>query len=191
MMNKKNLGIRRRILRGMLVATALSAMAWTGIGRTAPLPDPAPKAKAKKVTKGAPSKPAEKHSATKSSVQPVGNFRDPFKLPSPPVEVVAGTTGEMPGLGPMPPGPRGLIISQLKLEGIVRLGQNHPKLIAVLANSANRAYFLHENDALYNGVITKITPDSVYFREEIRDGAGKMSSREVIKKLAPESGEKK
>ena len=91
----------------------------------------------------------------------------------------------------MPPGPRGLIISQLKLEGIVRVGQNNPKLIAVLANSANRAYFLHENDELYNGVITKITPDSVYFREEIRDGEGKVSSHEVIKKLAPESGDKK
>ena len=191
MMNKKNLGIRRRILRGVLLGTALSAWAWTGIGHTAPMPDPAPKAKAKKATQGARSKPVEKHSASRASLQPVGTMRDPFKLPPPPVEVAPGTNGEIAGLGPLPPGPRGLIISQLKLEGIVRMGQTNPKLIAVLANSANRAYFLHENDALYNGVITKITPDSVYFREETRDGGGKMSSREVIKKLAPESGEKK
>lgn len=191
MMNKKYPGIRRRILKSVLVVTALSAWAWTGTGRTSPLPDPAPKTKAAKVSKKAPTKTAEKHAASGGSLQPVGNLRDPFKLPPPPAEVAPGTAGEIPGLGPLPPGPRGLIISQLKLEGIVRVGQNNPKLIAVLANSANRAYFLHENDALYNGVITKITPDSVYFREESRDGEGKMSSHEVIKKLAPESGEKK
>ncbi|HEV2348681.1 MAG TPA: hypothetical protein VG028_02435 [Terriglobia bacterium] len=93
--------------------------------------------------------------------------------------------------GPMPPGSRGLIIDQLKLEGIVRQGKENPKMIAVLANPANRAYFLHENDPLYNGVITKITPDSVYFKEDVRDAAGKTTSREVIKKLAPAPGEKK
>ncbi|MHB8653703.1 MAG: hypothetical protein ACYDA9_07480 [Terriglobia bacterium] len=175
----------------MLVVTALSAWAWAGIGRTSPLPGAAPKTKTAKVNKRAASKPTEKHPASGSALQPVGNLRDPFKLPPPPVEVAPGTTGEIPGMGPLPPGPRGLIISQLKLEGIVRVGQNNPKLIAVLANSANRAYFLHENDELYNGVITKITPDSVYFREETRNGEGKMSSHEVIKKLAPESGEKK
>ena len=191
MINKKHLGIHRRILKSVLVVAALSAWAWAGIGRTSPLPDPAPKTKAAKVAKKAPSKPAEKHAPSGPSLQSVGNMRDPFKLPPPPSVGGPGGPGEMVPPGPMPPGSRGLIISQLKLEGIVRVGQNNPKLIAVLANSANRAYFLHENDALYNGVITKITPDSVYFREESRDGGGKLSSHEVIKKLAPESGEKK
>jgi hypothetical protein len=189
MMNKKHPGVRKWILSSVLVAAAFSAGA--GIGRTSPLSDTAPKAKAKKASKAAPTKPAGKRPASGAALQPVGSSRDPFKLPPLVAEGAPGTTGEIAITGPMPPGSRGLIISQLKLEGIVRVGQNNPKLIAVLANSANRAYFLHENDALYNGVITKITPDSVYFREEIRDGGGKMSSHEVIKKLAPASGEKK
>ena len=191
MMNKKYSGLRRGIVRSVLVVTALSALSWAGIGRTAPLSDTAPKAKTKKTAKPAPAKPTEKAPGTKTALQPVGNMRDPFKLPPPPSEGGAAGPGEMVISGPLPPGSRGLIISQLKLEGIVRVGQTHPKLIAVLANSANRAYFLHENDALYNGVITKITPDSVYFREEVREGDGKMSSHEVVKKLAPASGEKK
>ena len=189
MMNNQHPGVREGILWSVLVVTALSA--WAGIGRTSPLSGAAPKTKANKATKAAPTKPAEKRPASGTASQPVGNLRDPFKLPPTLVEVAPGTAGEMTITGPMPPGSRGLIISQLKLEGIVRVGQNNPKLIAVLANSANRAYFLHENDALYNGVITKITPDSVYFREEIRDGDGKMSSHEVVKKLGPQSGEKK
>ena len=191
MMNNKHPGTGKWILRSVLVVTALSASAWAGIGRTSPLSDTAPKARTKKAAKPAPAKQTEKHGASGAALQPVGNTRDPFKLPPPPSEGGAVGPGEMVISGPLPPGSRGLIISQLKLEGIVRVGQSNPKLIAVLANSANRAYFLHENDALYNGVITKITPDSVYFREEVRDGEGKMSSHEVVKKLAPASGEKK
>ena len=94
-------------------------------------------------------------------------------------------------LGPVPAGSRGLVIGQLKLEGIVVLGKNNPKMIAVLSNPANRAYFLRENDPLYNGVVTKITPDSVYFREDVKDAGGTVTSHEVIKKLPPASGEKK
>ena len=116
--------------------------------------------------------------------------RDPFKVP-PLVPDVALQPGEVVVTGPLPPGSRGLIIGQLKLEGIVRQGKENPKMIAVLANPANRAFFLHENDPLYNGVITKITPDSVYFREDVRDAEGKTTSREVVKKMGPAPGEKK
>lgn len=140
----------------------------------------------KKPAKAAPKAPATQ--AQPSYRAPEGSLRDPFKLPPPPAEGPQG--GEME-MGPMPPGSRGLIIGQLKLEGIVRQGKENPKMIAVLANPANRAYFLHENDPLYNGVITKITPDSVYFKEDVRDAAGNTTSREVIKKLAPAPGEKK
>src|SRR5258708_27567250 len=86
-------------------------------------------------------------------------LRDPFKLPPPP-----GPGGEpsAPGddlKGPLPPGTRGLVINQVRLEGVVRLDQSNT-MIAVISNYTNRAYFVREGDAVYNGVVTKIRPDS-------------------------------
>lgn len=99
----------------------------------------------------------------------------------------------MPGIvewpaGRLPPGNRGLVISQLKLEGVVR-ENNSNKMIAVVTNETKRAYFLADNDAVYNGVVTKITPDAVYFKENVLDENGRVSTREVIKKLGAAPGE--
>jgi hypothetical protein len=112
--------------------------------------------------------------------------RDPFKLPPPPGK---GGLQEGEGItGPLPPGKRGLIISRLRLEGIVRLDTTD-EMIAVVDTNANRAYFLRENDAVYNGVVTKITPDSVYFRENVLDQQGRVQTREVVKRLSQRPGE--
>ncbi len=89
---------------------------------------------------------------------------------------------------PVGVGLRGLVISQLKLEGIVRLDTTNT-MIAVVTNYTNRAYFLRENDAVYNGTVSKITPDSVYFKENFLDPFGRVSPREVVKKLGSASGE--
>ena len=94
----------------------------------------------------------------------------------------------MEGAGPLPPGKRGLIISQLRLEGVVRQTGGRPT-IAVVTNSTNRAYFLRESDEVYNGVVSKITPDSIYFTENVRTPGGPMTSREVIKRLGSGPGE--
>jgi hypothetical protein len=194
MLNNRYTRMRKTVLKSLLLVVALVVVGWPGVGRAAPasaVPAQAKtKAKAKK-TATKPSKPAEKQSASLPKYRPAeGTNRDPFKVP-PLVPEVALQPGEIVVTGPLPPGSRGLIIGQLKLEGIVRQGKDNPKMIAVLANPANRAFFLHENDPLYNGVITKITLDSVYFREDLRDAEGKTSSREVIKKMGPASGEKK
>ena len=155
---------------------------------------PKPKATAakpsgKKVSakKAASKKPAGE-SAAKSEGAPKGpemaGRRDPFKLPGPPVP--GGAAGEQI-LGPLPPGARGLLISQLKVEGIVRLDTTST-MIAVVDNSSNRAYFLRENDAVYNGVVSKITPDSVVFRENALDASGNMVVRDVVKRLGQGPG---
>ncbi len=110
--------------------------------------------------------------------------RDPFYTPPP------ARPGSPEGAGvegPLPPGKRGLIISQLALQGIVRMETNRT-MIAVVANPENRAYFLRENDELYNGNVSKITADSVYFTERYRDADGRTSTREVVKRLTPSSG---
>lgn len=90
--------------------------------------------------------------------------------------------------GPLPPGPRGLVISQLILQGIVRQETTN-KMLAVVTNYTKRAYFLRENDAVYNGVVSRITPDAVYFKENHLDQSGRVSSVEVIKRLPSAPGE--
>ena len=81
-----------------------------------------------------------------------------------------------------------MLISQLKLEGVVR-EQTDNKMIAVVTNETKRAYFLHENDSVYNGVVSKITPDAVYFKENVLDANGRVTTREVVKRLGSAPGE--
>jgi Tfp pilus assembly protein PilP len=87
-----------------------------------------------------------------------------------------------------PPGLRGLLIAQLTLKGVVRDGATH-KMIAVVTNRSNRAYFLREGEAVYDGVVNKITPDAVYFLENVVDGKREAHSRQVVKTLNPATGE--
>jgi hypothetical protein len=131
--------------------------------------------------------PAESPSSSATSA----GKRDPFKLPDAPGG--GGKSGaesimeSAPG-GVLPPGIRGLLISQLRLEGVVR-EQSANKMIAVVTNERKLAYFLHENDSVYNGVVSKITPDSVYFKENVLDANGRVTTREVVKRLGAAPGE--
>ena len=52
-------------------------------------------------------------------------------------------------------------------------------MIAVVVNSLNKAYFLRENDPVFNGFVVKITGDSIIFKETVQDRMGKPSMREV------------
>jgi len=88
----------------------------------------------------------------------------------------------------LPTGKRGLLISHLVLQGIVR-EQTTNKMIAVVINETKVARFLYENDALYNGVVSKITPDAVYFKENVLDSQGRVTTREVVKRLGSAPGE--
>lgn len=115
--------------------------------------------------------------------------RDPFKLPASAEgkgaaeNFMASASG-----GPVPPGIRGLIISQLRLEGIVH-EQTSNKMIAVVTNETKRAYFLSENQSVYNGTVSKITVDGVYFMENALDTNGRVTTREVVKRLDSAPGE--
>ena len=115
--------------------------------------------------------------------------RDPFKLPTAfsPKLNAGGPMESAPG-GALPPGVRGLLISQLRLEGVVR-EQTANKMIAVVTNSTLRAYFLTENESVYNGVVSKITPDAIYFKENVLDANGRVTTREVKKRLGSAPGE--
>jgi Tfp pilus assembly protein PilP len=158
---------------------------------TATAPKPAakavaPKTTAKKTTKVAVDQPKEPKPAVavedkKNPVDPkkdehkismAGGRRDPFVSP-----VVNHSMG---GSG-CSTGKRCLAVDQIALTGIVK---SDAGMIAVVVNAMNKAYFLRENDPVFNGYVVKITGDSIIFKETMQDKLGKSFTREVTKKIS-------
>jgi len=96
--------------------------------------------------------------------------RDPFFSP-----VVQQPTGSGCSTGK-----KCLEIGQINLRGVVRSDNG---FIAVVTNNLNKAYFLRENDPVFNGYVVKITGDSVVFQETVQDKLGKPFTREVVKRI--------
>jgi Tfp pilus assembly protein PilP len=78
-------------------------------------------------------------------------------------------------------GKRCLAIDQIALKGVVR---SENGMIAVVVNAMDKAYFLRENDPVFNGYVTKITADSIVFKETFRDKLGKELTRDVTKTIS-------
>jgi hypothetical protein len=123
---------------------------------------------------------------TPSMLSSAAGRRDPFR------PLVTPGTGGHPAAGgisgPLPAGVRGLVISELRVEGLVRLESAHD-MIAMVTNSTKRAYFLRVNDTVYNGVVSKITPEAVYFKENALSLSGRVTTHEVEIKLGAAPGE--
>jgi Tfp pilus assembly protein PilP len=77
-------------------------------------------------------------------------------------------------------GKRCLVVDQIVLKGIVKSPSG---FIAVVENPAKRAYFMRENDPVFNGKVARITFDTVVFEEQVQDKVGKQTTREVVKKV--------
>jgi len=77
-------------------------------------------------------------------------------------------------------GKRCLAIDQIALRGIVRSDNG---MIAVVVNAAAKAYFLRENDPVFNGYVVKITGDSIVFKETFHDKLGKSLTRDITKTI--------
>jgi Tfp pilus assembly protein PilP len=117
-------------------------------------------------------KPTAGNSETADNIAPeVKRGRDPF------VSIIQMRTGNISCTGP---GKKCLMPDQIMLRGVVR---SQDESIAVVSSTANKTYFLRENDPVYNGVVVKITPDSIVFRESVTDRLGKTVQREVVKKV--------
>jgi hypothetical protein len=113
--------------------------------------------------------------ASEEQVVPDGKYaangrRDPFISP---VVSHAGGSG-------CNTGKKCLEIGAINLRGVVRAESG---FIAVVSNGLNKAYFLRENDPVFNGYVMKITGDSVVFQETLQDRLGKSFTREVVKKI--------
>jgi hypothetical protein len=77
-------------------------------------------------------------------------------------------------------GKKCLEIGQINVRGVVKAETG---FIAVVTNTLNKAYFLHENDPVFNGFVVRITGDSVVFKETMQDKLGKPFTREVVKRI--------
>lgn len=97
--------------------------------------------------------------------------RDPFLSPV----VTMGATGSGCSAGK-----RCLTIDQIALKGVVK---SESGMIAVVTNSLDKAYFLRENDPVFNGYVVKITGDSIIFKETFHDRLGKVLTRDVTKSI--------
>jgi len=110
-----------------------------------------------------PPKPEEKKWA-------MSGKRDPFFSP-----VVQQPTGSGCSTGK-----KCLEIGQINVRGVVKSDSGY---IAVVTNSLNKAYFLRENDPVFNGYVMRITGDTVVFQETVQDKLGKPMTHEVVKRI--------
>ena len=120
------------------------------------------KPEAAKTTKSEEKKPEEKKWA-------MNGKRDPFFSPVVQQNGSGCSTGK-----------KCLEIGAINLRGVVK---SDTGFIAVVTNNLNKAYFLRENDPVFNGYVVKITGDSVTFQETLQDKLGKTFTREVVKKI--------
>ena len=118
---------------------------------------------------GATENPGDDQAAPDNKWNTAGK-RDPFISP---VVSHAGGSG-------CSTGKKCLEIGAINLRGIVHAESG---FIAVVSNGLNKAYFLRENDPVFNGYVMKITGDSIVFQETLQDRLGKTFTREVVKKI--------
>jgi Tfp pilus assembly protein PilP len=116
-------------------------------------------------------KPAEPKKEETKKINLTGQ-RDPFVSPV--------VNRSMMGSGCNTGGKRCLAIDQINLKGVVK---SDTGMIAVVVNALDKAYFLHENDPVFNGYVVKITGDSIIFKETFQDKLGKSFTKEVTKKI--------
>jgi len=146
--------------QGKAVAAAVPAAKPAAPVKPAPAAVPATSADASKAAA------AEKKEDKKWAMS---GKRDPFFSP------VVQTNGSGCSTGK-----KCLEIGNINLRGVVKADSG---FIAVVTNNLNKAYFLRENDPVFNGYVVKITGDSVVFSETVQDKLGKPFTREVVKRI--------
>lgn len=105
------------------------------------------------------------------------NLRDPFRsLLVSPEDMIKQA---------LPPGKRGLVISQLTVDGIVVTPT--ARVAVVNMRGRNRAFFLRVRDELFDGYVAEIREDGVVFRERASDAFGRKYERRVVKPLTTEA----
>jgi Tfp pilus assembly protein PilP len=175
--------LKTAVAKSTPVPTPASAKTQTAAAKPA-APAKAEKAAAKTATpatepaqtaEAAQAKPEETKDAKKDEKKPedkkwaMNGKRDPFFSPVIQQNGSGCSTGK-----------KCLEIGNINLRGVVKSDSG---FIAVVTNNLNKAYFLRENDPVFNGYVVKITGDSVVFQETVQDKLGKPFTREVVKRI--------
>lgn len=168
--------------RLLAILLLMACAAWTQASAAqkpakSAAPAAKPKATAPAKTKAmpaakAPAKAATSTAAASKPAAPSGK-RDPFvSLAVVRAQQVGASCGS---------GKRCLVIDQIDLKGVVKTPKG---MIAMVENPAKKAYFLRENDPVFNGYVLKITGDSVIFKENTVDNQGRTQTRDVVKRVS-------
>ena len=128
-------------------------------------------------------RPSARRAAAKPAAAanlPVQHRRDPFA----PLITKEQTGPSVPSH--LPPGKAGLMVSTLRVDGVVRGATG---MLVLVSNPQQRVYFLRQGDRLYDGVVETISMDGVSFKEMSKDPFGKPIERVVTKRIYPSAGE--
>ena len=163
--------------RQLAILLVMACVAWaqaSAAQKPAKSAAPAAKHKPAAPAKAAAKKPASQAApaAASTAAAPSGK-RDPFiSLAVVRAQQVGASCGT---------GKRCLVIDQIDLKGVVKTVNG---MIAMVENPAKKAYFLRENDPVFNGYVEKITGDSVIFKENSVDNQGRTQTRDVVKRVS-------
>ena len=98
--------------------------------------------------------------------------RDPF--------VSLARTGATPGTGVRPAGPRGLLIAELSVRGVV---QSQGRFLASVVGPDKRTYTLGNGDQLLDGSVKVISEEAVVFVQDVTDPLSPITQREIRKPI--------
>lgn len=138
-----------------------------------------------------PPPPADSATSQNAAAPPAGDMnykyeirgrRDPFR----PLDVAAASFQTTQAPIVRPPGLKGQLVSEIRLVGIV---ETRSGILAMVQGYRSRTFFLHANDALYDGKVAEIRKDAVVFSQILKDTQGKTMTQQVVKKLQPTRGE--
>lgn len=109
------------------------------------------------------------------SYDPAGR-RDPFR------SLLIGFEEEEAGTVKVrPPGLPGMLVDELRIEGIVRTPDG---ILAFAQGRDNLSYIIRPGTKLYDGEVMDILPDRVIFRRQVHDPKQQRPYEEVVKELA-------
>jgi Tfp pilus assembly protein PilP len=103
------------------------------------------------------------------------NRRDPF------VSLAEGVPEEAKGPEERPQGLAGMMIGEVRLEGIVKTTSG---IIAIVQGRDKLSYILRPGTKLYDGEVKTILPDKVVFKQQVNDPKAMKPFREVVREVS-------